>query len=479
MAPTVEGRSYIDGKYVDCKSGKTFTLLNPASGDKVGEIQIAGEHEVELAVDAAERAQPAWAALSSFERGAKLTKWAALIRENATKLGELDGLAMGRPVGGNYDSMIAAQAIEYNAGLGQNVHGHSSLLSPGHMNFTVKQPFGVTAGITPWNVPIIMVCFKVGPSLAAGNSIIIKSSEKSPLSGTYLAKLATEAGIPDGIFSCLNGLGETGKLISEHMRIRKISFTGSTRTGRHIMAAAAHSNLKACTLELGGKSPTIIFEDADLEEAVPACTFSIAWNSGQICMANSRLYVHEKIYDEFAKRFTAAFSQFKQGDPLDKDVSMGPQADEIQAKTVQSYLDIGNKDGKVLMGGEASKAGKNFFMPTVYSDIPETSRINKEEVFGPVVILHKFSDEDDVVRKANDTDYGLYAAVYSQNIDRALRVAKRLEAGTVGVNCTSPSGATDMVFGGFKTSGVGREGGPNALNAWLEEKSVVIKVKGL
>jgi len=478
MAPAVEGRSYINGKYVECKSGKTFTLLNPANGDKVGEIQIAGEHEVEMAVDAAEVAQKAWADLSAADRAAKLNKWAALVRDNASKLGELDGVAMGRPVSGNYDSMIAANAIEYNAGLAQNVHGHSSLLSPGHMNFTVKQPFGVTAGITPWNVPIIMVCFKVAPSLAAGNAIIIKSSEKSPLTGTYLTKLATEAGIPDGLFSCLNGLGETGKLISEHMRIRKISFTGSTRTGRHIMAAAAHSNLKAVTLELGGKSPTLIFDDADLDEAVPACTFSIAWNSGQICMANSRLYVHEKIYDEFAKRFTASFSQFKQGDPLDKSTTMGPQADSIQAKAVQGYLDIGKQDGKVLLGGEKSKEGENFFMPTVYSDIPENSRINKEEVFGPVVILHKFSSENDVVAKANDTEYGLYAAVYSQNIDRALRVAKRLEAGTVGVNCTSPSGGQDMVFGGFKTSGVGREGGPNSLNAWLEEKSVIIKVKG-
>jgi len=342
---------------------------------------------------------------------------------------------------------------------------------------TMKTPYGVCAGIVPWNFPTVMFVLKMAPAIAAGNAIIIKTSEKSPLSAPFLANLAKEAGIPDGIVQCLSGMGDTGKILCEHMRVRKISFTGSTRTGRAIAAAAAQSNLKSVTLELGGKSPCLVFDDADIDEAVAGCTFSISVNSGQMCMASSRLYVHEKIYDEFAQKFAKSFGSYKQGDTLDPSTTMGPQADEIQAKAVQSYLDIGNKDGKALIGG--NKKEGNFFEPTVYTDIAEDSRINKEEVFGPVTILHRFSDEKDVVAKANDSEYGLYASVYTQNIDRAMRVAKALEAGTVGVNCTSPSGAADMPFGGFKSSGYGREGGPNALSIWLEEKAVVIKVKGL
>jgi len=383
---------------------------------------------------------------------------------------------MGRPISTNYDAMLGAGALEYVAGLAQNVHGHSSLMTPGQLNFTVKQPYGVTCGIIPWNVPIIMFLFKIGPATAAGNAIIIKSSEKSPLSGAILAGLCHEAGFPPGIVQCLSGLGETGKLLAEHMRVRKVAFTGSTRTGRFIMAAAAQSNLKAVTLELGGKSPTIIFDDADIKTAVQACSFSIQWNAGQVCMANSRLYVHENVYDEFTQEFSKLFGQFKHGDPLDKETTLGPQADELQAKAVQSYLDIGHKEGKAILGGHKPDPEGFYFNPTIFTDVPETSRINKEEVFGPVVIIHKFTEEADVLARANDSEYGLYAAVYTKDIDRAIRVAKGLQAGTVGVNCTSPTGGLDMPFGGFKTSGVGREGGPHGLEHWLEEKAIVIKV---
>merc|ERR1711939_588042 len=255
---------------------------------------------------------------------------------------------------------------------------------------TVRQPFGVCAGIIPWNVPGIMFVYKSGQALAAGNAMIIKTSEKAPLSSLLFAKLALEAGVPGGALQVLGGLGDTGRLLAEHMRIRKISFTGSTRTGRLIMAGAAKSNLKNVTLELGGKSPTIVFDDVNIDEVVPLTKISIMWNAGQICVANSRIYVHEKIYDEFVKKFSASMREFKHGDPMDKATTLGPQADDIQSKAVRDFLAVGASDGKAVVGGHGV-GSTNFIEPTVFVDVGEDSKINKQEVFGPVVVVHKFS----------------------------------------------------------------------------------------
>lgn len=287
-----------------------------------------------------------------------------------------------------------------------------------------------------------------------------------------------KAGFPPGVINIISGHGHiSGNVLSHHMDVRVLSFTGSGRTGRLIQAAAAKSNLKNVILELGGKSPALIFPDANLERAVKETMHSIRWNSGQVCMANSRIYVHESIASPFIELFQKTFTEVKSGDPLLPGTNHGPQADELQYRQIQVYIEEGKKAGKLSMGGEPSAHKNGFFVPpTVFLDTPEDARVMKEEIFGPVVHINTFRDEDEVVAKANDTEYGLYAAVYTKDVSRALRMAKKLEAGSVGVNCTSPTGARDMPFGGYKASGTGREGWTVSIDNYLEVKSVLIRV---
>lgn len=284
-------------------------------------------------------------------------------------------------------------------------------------------------------------------------------------------------GFPPGVINIISGHGHiSGSVLSHHMDIRVISFTGSGRTGRLIQAASAKSNLKNVVLELGGKSPAIIFEDANIDKAVKDTKHSVQFNSGQVCMANSRIYVHESIASTFIEKFQKAFV-VESGDPLLPSTNHGPQADEVQYKQIQSFIEEGKKDGKMIMGAEPSKHTNGFFVrPTVFLDTPENTRIMKEEIFGPVVVINTFRDEDEVVAKANDTEFGLYASVYTKDVSRALRMAKKLESGSVGINCTSPTGALDMPFGGYKASGVGREGWTASMDNFLETKSVLISV---
>jgi len=297
-----------------------------------------------------------------------------------------------------------------------------------------------------------------------------------------LSVLIHEAGFPPGVFNVLSGHGlPSGATLSSHMDVRVLSFTGSGRTGRAIQKAAAESNLKNVILELGGKSPAIIFDDADLDAAVAETQHSAQWNSGQVCMANTRVYVQESIAPKFIEAFSRQFAAVKMGDPTDPNTNHGPQADEIQFNNVKKYIELGKSSGKLVVGGETGHDSSNgyFVQPTVFTETPEDSQIMKEEVFGPVVHINTFTSEAEVIKKANDTEYGLYAAVYTKNIDRAIRVAKGLEAGTVSINCTSPTGAKDMPFGGYKGSGVGREGWTVSLGNYLETKSVLIKVDAL
>lgn len=288
-----------------------------------------------------------------------------------------------------------------------------------------------------------------------------------------------KAGFPPGVINIISGHGHiSGNVLSHHMDVRVLSFTGSGRTGRVIQAAAAKSNLKNVILELGGKSPAVIFPDADIQKAVEQTKHSIQFNSGQVCMANSRIYVHESIASTFIDLFQKSFAKVKSGDPLLPDTNHGPQADQIQFKQVQAYIEEGKKVGKLSMGGEFSESTNGFFVPpTVFLETPESERVMKEEIFGPVVHINTFRDEDEVVAKANDTEYGLYAAVYTKDISRALRMAKKLEAGNVGVNCTSPTVAKDLPFGGYKASGLGREGWTVSIDNFLETKTVLISVE--
>lgn len=478
MVKSFENRLFINGKFVDSSDGGRFALISPATNEKFAEVAEATVEDANAAVAAAKAAFPAWSALSPSERGKYFKKLAALIMESHDELAEIEALSMGRPVSLYFESFMAADVLNYYAEAGWKNLGTSSLNTPGFVNMTVRQPFGVVGAIIPWNVPVLFLISKSAPALMAGNTVVVKSSEKAPLTSAKVATLVEKAGFPPGVFNIISGHGHiSGNVLSHHMDIRVISFTGSGRTGRLIQQAAAKSNLKNVVLELGGKSPAIIFPDANLERAVQETKHSIQWNSGQVCMANSRIYVHESIAPQFIELFQKSFAGIKSGDPLLPDTNHGPQADEIQYKQIQAYIEEGKKAGKMIMGAEPSKHENGFFVqPTIFLETPEDSKVMKEEIFGPVVNINTFKDEDEVVAKANDTEYGLYAAVYTKDVNRALRMAKKLDSGSVGVNCTSPTGARDMPFGGYKASGIGREGYTVSMDNYLEVKSVFIRV---
>ncbi|KAJ9602733.1 hypothetical protein H2200_012927 [Cladophialophora chaetospira] len=447
-----ETRHFIDGKFVDGKSAKTFDVINPFNNEVVATLPAASHEDISAAVAAAAKAQPAWAALAASKRASVLRKFSDLMAENASKLAELDAVCMGKPVSAHKGEVeTACDITNFFAGQVEQAYGQTSLNAPNHLNISLRQPFGVVAAIIPWNFPTMI--------------------------GLLLVQLALEAGFPPGIVNVVSGAGPTGELLSSHMKIRRISFTGSVRAGRAVMQAAARTNLKSVCLELGGKSPLIVFADADLESAAELATTSITYNSGQVCTASSRIYVQKAAADAFKKLLVARFKALKLGSPTDTDTELGPQADATQAKSVASYLEIGKQDGTVLTGGEMSDIGANYVEPTIFTDIRGDSRINVEEVFGPVLVLHEFDTEEEAVARANDTEYGLYASVFSSNIDTALRVARALEAGNVGVNCTSPFDSYELPFGGYKSSGIGRSKGSNAVLSWLEEKSVYIRQK--
>lgn len=479
--PTVksfENRLFINGKFVDSSDGGRFDLISPTTNEKFAEVAEATVEDANAAVAAAKAAFPAWSALSPSERGKYFKKLAALIMESHDELAEIEALSMGRPVSLYFESFMAADVLNHYAEAGWKNLGTSSLNTPGFVNMTLRQPFGVVGAIIPWNVPVLFLISKSAPALMAGNTVVVKSSEKAPLTSAKVATLVEKAGFPPGVFNIISGHGHiSGNVLSHHMDVRVISFTGSGRTGRLIQQAAAKSNLKNVVLELGGKSPAIIFPDANLERAVQETKHSIQWNSGQVCMANSRIYVHESIAPQFIELFQKSFAGIKSGDPLLPDTNHGPQADEIQYKQIQAYIEEGKKAGKMIMGAEPSKHENGFFVqPTIFLETPEDSKVMKEEIFGPVVNINTFKDEDEVVAKANDTEYGLYAAVYTKDVNRALRMAKKLDSGSVGVNCTSPTGARDMPFGGYKASGIGREGYTVSMDNYLEVKSVFIRV---
>ncbi|QKX54961.1 uncharacterized protein TRUGW13939_02051 [Talaromyces rugulosus] len=453
-------------------------IYDPNAGGSIL-VYEASEDDTNAAVAAAKAAFPAWSALSPVERGSYLKKLAELMLESHDELSQLEALSMGRPVSTYFESIVVAEAFNHYAEAGFQVLGTSSLNTPGFMNMTIRQPYGVVAVIIPWNVPLLFLGDKAAPALIAGNTVVIKSSEKAPLTSAKFAALVEKAGFPPGVINIISGHGQTsGNVLSHHMDVRALSFTGSARTGRLIQEAASRSNLKNVVLELGGKSPAIIFPDADIEQAVEETEHSIQRNSGQVCMANSRIYVHESIASTFIELFNKKFAAVTMGDPLFPSTTHGPQADGIQFKQVQAYIEEGKKSGKLALGTESTEQKNGFFIrPTVFLETPESARVMKEEIFGPVVHINTFKEEEEVISKANDTEFGLYAAVYTNDISRAIRMAKRLEAGTVGVNCTSPTGARDMPFGGYKASGIGREGWTVSIENYLEVKSVLIKVK--
>ncbi|KIW68607.1 hypothetical protein PV04_04543 [Phialophora macrospora] len=481
----IETRLFINGNFTESSDGKTFQIKSPATREVVAHVSEASEQDTDAAVAAAKAAFPAWSALSPADRGVYLKKLAALLHETSDELSRLEALSMGRPVSTYFDAHAAASTFEHYAETGWEAQGVSSLNTPGFVNMTFKQPYGVVAAIIPWNVPLVFFANKVAPALAAGNTVVLKSSEKAPLTSAKVATLIARVGFPAGVLNVISGHGATsGAILSSHMDVRALSFTGSCRTGRLIQAAAAKSNLKHVVLELGGKSPAVVFDDCDLDAAVEETQHSVQFNSGQVCMANSRVYVQDTIADRFVEAFKQKFANVSAGDPLDAKTTHGPQADEAQYNTVQRYIEAGKASSTLALGGTKEVRGLSgpseqgyFVPPTVFLHSPEDAAVMKEEIFGPVVNINTFKTEEEVIAKANDSEFGLYSSVYTKNIDRALRFAKALEAGTVGINCTSPVIARDMPFGGYKSSGVGREGFGHSLDNFLETKTVLIKIK--
>ncbi|KAM0428125.1 hypothetical protein ACHAPT_007025 [Fusarium lateritium] len=444
------------------------------NGEVVSEATV---EDTNRAVEAAKAASPTWSALSVHERGAYMLRLVDLIAESEKELASLEAISMGRPISSYWDAKAAAKKLQYFATAGWNGQGRTSLSTPGFINMTLRQPFGVVAAIIPWNVPVYVFINKVAPAIAAGNTVVLKSSEKAPLTSAKLAGLIQKAGFPPGVINVLSGHGHiSGATLAHHMDVRLITFTGSGRTGRLIREAATKSNMKNVILELGGKSPAVIFDDADLERAAKETAYSIQWNSGQVCMANSRVYVHAAVADRFLNLFKESFRVVKLGDPLDPEVDHGPQADHVQFETVKKYFELGKQDGKLVVGGVPKDTDGYFIQPTIFAETSENAQIMKDEIFGPIVNVNVFTSEEEVIRMANDTEYGLYSAVYTRDIDRAMRFAKSSEAGTVAINCTSPTGAFDLPFGGYKGSGVGREGIHDSLDNYLETKTVLLRV---
>ncbi|KAK6216275.1 hypothetical protein LQW54_003666 [Pestalotiopsis sp. IQ-011] len=479
MAP-LDVKHFINGEFVDSSDGKTFDLYSPYSGDLIAKVAEATTEDVDKAVAAAKAAFPEWSSRSPAQRGAHLAKLASLIAAADAELARADALSLGRPVGTYFDGYYAAMHYRYFAEAAYPV-GTSSLNTPGFLNVSLRQPYGVAAAIIPWNSPLVFYSKKMAPALAAGNTFVLKTSEKAPLSPHRLNEMLTEAGFPPGVVNVVHGHGAvSGHALSSHMDVRALSFTGSVRTGRLIQKAAAESNFKHLIFELGGKSPAIVFEDADLDRAARETQHSIMWHSGQTCMANSRIYVQKGAAEKFVATFNALAAARKFGDPTLKETESGPQADRSQFEAVHRYIEEGRQTGQMVESGAAlpESGGGLFVAPVVFLQQPEDSKIMKEEVFGPVVCINTFETEEEALRIANDSEYGLYAAVYTTDIDRALRCAKGLESGMVGVNCTSPTAAWDMPFGGYKQSGIGRESFLLSMDDWLEQKAVFIRVGG-
>ncbi|CBX97147.1 similar to aldehyde dehydrogenase [Plenodomus lingam JN3] len=478
MKDTIETQLLVNNELVPASDNTTFDLFSPHTGELVAKVAESTIDDVNTAVDAAEAAFPAWSALSPQQRGVPLKKLAELVLSEKDELAYLDAISMGRPVNTFFDANYAATHFNYFAEAAYP-QGQTSLNTPGFLNMSLRQPYGVVAIIIPWNAPLVFFSKKVAPAVAAGNCVVVKSSEKAPLTPWKISQWISKCGFPPGVINVLSGHGQpSGDALASHMKVRALSFTGSTRTGRAIQIAAAKSNLKKVIFELGGKSPALIFEDADIEQAAKETENSIMWNSGQTCMANSRIYVHESIKDKFITSFTHYAQQRILGDPTNPTTNNGPQADKTQHATVSAFIDQGKQDAEstITISPTSPSPSPNppsslLIPPTILLNIPPTSPLTKHEIFGPVVLINTFATEADAIRLANNSEFGLYAALYTRDLERAMRVGKKLESGMVGVNCTGPTGCWDLPFGGWKQSGLGRESLLGSLEEYMEVKS--------
>ena len=465
-------QAYIAGVWSEAENGQTIKVNNPATGEILGTVPKMGADETRRAIEAAEKALPAWRALTAKDRSTVLRRWFELIMANQDDLARLMTLEQGKPLAeAKGEIAYAASFIEWFAEEGKRVYGD---IIPGHQPdkrlLVIKQPIGVTAAITPWNFPCAMITRKVGPALAAGCTMVIKPASQTPFSALALAELAKRAGIPDGVLSVVTGsAAQIGAELTSNPIVRKLSFTGSTEIGRQLMAECA-KDIKKVSLELGGNSPFIVFEDADLDAAVAGALTSKYRNAGQTCVCANRLYIHDSVYDEFADKLQTAVAALRLGNGLDEGITTGPLIDENAVLKVQEHIaDAVSKGARVVTGGQPHALGGTFFEPTILVDVPKDALVAREETFGPLAPLFRFSDEADVVAQANDTEFGLAAYFFARDLSRVFRVAEELEYGIIGINTGIISTET-APFGGMKSSGLGREGSKYGIEDYLEIK---------
>ena len=471
----------IGSEWVSSASGKAFATLNPSTGEEICQVAEADAADVDLAVAAARSAfeQGAWPTMSAAERGRLLYKLADLLEQHLDELAALESLDNGKPlaIARAADLPLTIGCFRYYAGWADKVQGRTVPIAGNYFCYTRHEPIGVVGQIIPWNFPLLMLAWKLAPALATGNTIVLKPAEQTPLTALRVGELILEAGFPTGVVNILPGYGPTaGAAIARHPDIDKVAFTGSTEVGHLIMEAAAQSNLKGVTLELGGKSPNIVFADADLDQAIEGSHFGLFFNQGQCCTAGSRLFVEDKCYDEFVERSVARAKTRTVGDPFDPEIEQGPQIDQIQMDKILGYIESGKSEGALLETGGSRVGDRGYFVePTVFTNVRDDMKIAQEEIFGPVMSIMKFSDLDEVVQRANDTKYGLAAAVWTRDIGKAHAVAHSVRAGTVWVNCYDVFDA-GAAFGGFKQSGIGRELGEYGLQHYSEIKTVTISL---
>jgi len=472
---------YIDGKWVKGVEGKTFETINPTNEKPIVAVHEAGPEDVDIAVKAARKAfNGVWSQTLPSVRGQLLVKLADLFDEYSDTLAVIESLDNGKALSmAKVDVQLSSGCLRYYGGWADKIHGKTIDTDPETFNYTRHEAVGVCGQIIPWNFPLLMWSWKIGPALATGNTVVLKTAEQTPLSGLFAATLCEKAGIPAGVVNILSGFGKTaGAAIASHMDVDKVAFTGSTVVGRTILQAAAKSNLKKVTLELGGKSPNIVFNDANIDDAISWVNFGIFFNHGQCCCAGSRIYVQSGIYDKFIAAFKERTAKNVVGDPFKADTFQGPQVSKLQFDRIMNYIQSGKEAGaKVETGGERHGSEGYFIQPTIFSNVSEDMKIMQEEIFGPVCSISKFETEEDVIKAGNETTYGLAAALHTQNLNTALRVANALKAGTVWVNNYNMI-SYQVPFGGFKESGIGRELGKYALANYTQIKSVRVRLGG-